>query len=143
MSEVRRPKVGLGVFVFKGDHFLIGLRKGAHDSGVWAPPGGHIEWFESFEETAKREVLEETGLRIKNFRFVTAINDIFVKDDKHYVTIVTATDWVSGEPQVIEPDKCLEWRWHKWGTPLPGKSGIPLANFIKTCIDPRPTLKAT
>jgi ADP-ribose pyrophosphatase YjhB (NUDIX family) len=31
----------------------------------WLPPGGHVENNESPEDTAHREVLEETGLKIK------------------------------------------------------------------------------
>ncbi|MHB1957298.1 MAG: NUDIX domain-containing protein, partial [Sulfobacillus sp.] len=32
------------------------------DNGFWGLPGGAMELGESFEETARREVLEETGL---------------------------------------------------------------------------------
>jgi 8-oxo-dGTP pyrophosphatase MutT (NUDIX family) len=33
--------------------------------GAWLPPGGHIEDFEMPEETAVREILEETGVRVE------------------------------------------------------------------------------
>jgi ADP-ribose pyrophosphatase YjhB (NUDIX family) len=33
--------------------------------GAWVPPGGHIEEFELPEETAVREILEETGVRVE------------------------------------------------------------------------------
>ena len=54
---------------------------------MWAPPGGHIEFGESFEECAAREVFEETGLIIKNPSFYDMTNDVFEKEHKHYVTI--------------------------------------------------------
>ena len=54
--EPKRPKIGVGVFVRKGDHLLMIHRKGSHGAGTWSCPGGHLEWNEDFEETARREV---------------------------------------------------------------------------------------
>ena len=56
-------------------------------SGTLALPGGHLEFGESFENCAVREVLEETGLTIQNVRFLTATNDVMEEEGKHYVTI--------------------------------------------------------
>ncbi len=52
-------------------------------------PGGHLEFGESFEHCAIREVLEETGLSInpESVQFLTATNDIMASERKHYVTI--------------------------------------------------------
>ncbi len=41
-------------------------------------------------------------------------NDIFMEDDKHYVTIIMRADYVAGEATVLEPEKCLEWQWFDW-----------------------------
>ena len=57
-----RPKVGIGVLIVKDGKILLGERIGAHGSGLFALPGGHLEFGETFEETARREVEEETGL---------------------------------------------------------------------------------
>ena len=107
-----RPQVGMGIFVWKDGKFLMGKRKGAHGADTWSLPGGHIEFGESWEDTAAREVMEETGLKINNVRFVAATNDIMPTDNKHYITIWMDADWASGEPINLEPDKCeaLEWR---------------------------------
>ena len=56
-------------------------------AGTWGLPGGHLEANESFEDCANREILEETGLQIRNLRFLTATNDIMESEGKHYVTI--------------------------------------------------------
>lgn len=54
--------VTAGVFVFdKEDRVLLHLRS---DNECWAHPGGFMELGESVEETARREVFEETGLRL-------------------------------------------------------------------------------
>ncbi len=60
----KNVRVGVGVFVFKGGEFLVLQRQGAHGAGTWSVPGGHLEAQESFEETARREVHEETGVEM-------------------------------------------------------------------------------
>lgn len=59
-----------------------------HGSDHWALPGGHLEYTESFEDCAVREVLEETGISIKSTPdFAYAVNSVFQESGKHYVTI--------------------------------------------------------
>lgn len=53
-----------------------------------ALPGGHLEWGETFETCAAREAQEETGLVMRDVRFLTAIDDIDVQKGKHFVVIV-------------------------------------------------------
>lgn len=96
----RHPRVGLAVFLVDDrGYILIGKRKGAHGSGTLALPGGHLEWNESFEECAARELLEETGVDIgaveeQGPKFLTALNCTGITsgqgtspDGLHYVTI--------------------------------------------------------
>ncbi len=52
----QRPRVGIGVMVMKDGKVLLGKRKGSHGAGEYAWPGGHMEYMESFEDVAKREV---------------------------------------------------------------------------------------
>ena len=112
-------RVGVAVFVWRNGTFLIGQRKGTHGFNTWCPPGGHLELGESWEECAKREVLEETGMRIKNVRFLTATNDIF-ESGKHYITIWTTADWDSIKPHITEPDKYIAQEWVTFqGLPSP------------------------
>ena len=72
-------------------------RLGAHGRGEFAVPGGHLEFGESWEDCAKREVLEETGLQLSNLRFETAVNSVF-GDDAHYVTI-----FMRGDAEEVRP----------------------------------------
>lgn len=105
-------RVGIGVFVWRDGKFLMGQRMVEHGEGTWSIPGGHLELYESWEECAAREVLEETGMKITNIRFLAATNDIFKSSGKHYVTIWVQSDWLANEPTITEPDKfiAMEWR---------------------------------
>ncbi|KAJ5527704.1 hypothetical protein N7513_011863 [Penicillium frequentans] len=80
------PQVGVGVLVFnKEGQVVLGRRKNSHGAGTWAFPGGHLEFGESFEDCAAREVLEETGLEVSDIHFLTTTNDVMVEDGKHYI----------------------------------------------------------
>lgn len=124
------PKVGVAVLLIKDKKILLGMRKGSHGKGTWAPPGGHLEFFEEIEDCAKREILEETGIKIKNLKFETITNDIFTEENKHYVTIILSCKEFEGEPKIIEPEKCEEWCWFKLDD-FPEKLFLPVQNINK------------
>jgi len=130
-----RPKVGVGVIVLKDGKILFGKRKNTHWNGSWGAIGGHLEFNESWEECAMRETLEETGLYIKNIKFVTATNDIFPVEHKHYITIFMTAEYESGELQIMEPEKFEEWSWLDWSN-LPSPLFMSLQNLIKLGFDP-------
>jgi 8-oxo-dGTP diphosphatase len=124
-----RPKVGVGVFVFRDRKFLMGRRRGSHGHGEWSLPGGHLEGGESFDDCCRREVEEETGLKIKNIHPFCFTNDIFAKENKHYVTLFFTSDYESGEVENREPEKCFEWGWFGSDS-LPKPLFLPLENLI-------------
>jgi len=104
------PRVGVGVMILREGKVLIGKRKGSHGTGEYAWPGGHLEYMESIEDCAKREVMEETGMQISNLRFLRIMN-IKQYAPKHYIDIAMVADWADGEPQVLEPEKIEGWEW--------------------------------
>ena len=104
------PKTGLAVMILKEEKVLLGKRKGSHGAGEYAFPGGKLEWWESFEECAKRETREEAGIEIENIRFLRLLNFKFY--DKHFVDVGVLADWKSGEPIVKEPEKSEGWDWY-------------------------------
>lgn len=132
----KKVRVGVGVLIFRGNCILLGERIGSHGPNTWASPGGHLEFGESIEECAKREVLEETGLIVNSITKLGFTNDIFTKEEKHYVTLFVLGICDEGEPLVTEPDKCKGWKWCKLNE-LPKPMFLPLVNYLKE----NPTLK--
>ena len=113
-QEKIRPRVGIGVMIQddKGA-VLLGLRQGAHGAGEWSFPGGHLEFGETIFETAKREVKEEVDLDIEELELISVADELrYIKtDNKHYLNIGIKAVYNGGEPKLMEPEKCLEWRW--------------------------------
>lgn len=76
-----------------------------HD-GYWGLPGGLMDLGESFEEVAKREVFEETGLTVHNLTLLNVFSgaDYYLKvangDELYAVTAVYYTKDVTGELQI-------------------------------------------
>ncbi len=105
----KRPLVGVAVIVIKDNKVLLGKRKNSHGSGTWQFPGGHLEFNESIKDCARRELFEETGIKIKNIRFGPYTNDVFQKEKKHYITLFVVADYDSGVLKLKEPEKCEKW----------------------------------
>ncbi len=54
----------MGVVLFKGREVLLVRRARGEKAGEWSIPGGHLEWGEALETAARRELAEETGIRL-------------------------------------------------------------------------------
>lgn len=127
-------RVGVGVIIRKDGKVLMGLRGGTHATGTWCCPGGHLEHGESWQDCAQREVAEECGLTISTPVFGWLTNDIF-DNGKHYITIAMIADYISGEPQVLEPDKMTRWQWADWNN-LPQPLMLPSINALAHGFNP-------
>jgi len=130
MKDTRKPRVGVGVIIVKDDKVLLGKRRGSHGAGYWAFPGGHLEFNESVEGCARREVAEETGIRLKNVRKLIYTNDRYHKEGMHYITCFVLAEYRSGVVRNLEPDRCEGWSWFAWGK-FPKPLFIPVQNLLK------------
>ena len=130
-----RPKVGVGVYIMnKKNELLLGKRVNSHGDGLWAPPGGHLEFGEQVADCARRETFEETGIELKVCKVVDFFcNNIFLDEGVHYITlhVIAKTD---DEPSLKEPDKCLEWQWFSLEK-LPKNLFPPSIEFLKIAMN--------
>ena len=124
-----KPKVGTAMIITRDDKVLLMKRKGPHGTGTWSTPGGHLDFGETLEDCAAREAKEEVGVDVFDIRFRAVTNDIFVADNKHYITI-----WLEGspvgEPSIVSEQEVEEIGWFAWDS-LPEPLFLPLENFVK------------
>ena len=80
-----------------------------------------------------REAKEETGLIISahDVWFEGVTNDFYPEIDKHYITLHLFCKKYQRMPKLMEPQKCVEWRWFDLDN-LPQNLMLPIRNFLKT-----------
>jgi 8-oxo-dGTP diphosphatase len=85
------PLVGVAAVVIRGEDILL-IRRGREPMlGAWSLPGGLLEVGETTADGVVREVLEETGVRVRPVEIVATLDRI-VRDDAgrvrfHYVLV--------------------------------------------------------
>ncbi|MCC2630492.1 MAG: MutT/nudix family protein 7,8-dihydro-8-oxoguanine triphosphatase [Candidatus Paceibacter sp.] len=120
MTEPIKKRVGAGfgvIILNKEGKVLLGRRHPDPDkadsafrsAGEWSLPGGKLEWGESFEDGAIREVKEETDLDIQNPNVISVHN--CKNEHAHFMTVGLVAESYNGEPKVMEPDEMTEWGW--------------------------------
>lgn len=129
-SERMRPLVGIGVIVIKEGRILLGERINAHGAGTWSPPGGHLEYGESPQECAVRELDEEAGLNAEEVIPGPWTNDFFDTENKHYVTLYMIVPHFKGVLSVREPERCLGWGWFEFDR-LPSPLFPTFSNLLR------------
>nr|5GP0_A Chain A, Nudix hydrolase 1 [Arabidopsis thaliana]5GP0_E Chain E, Nudix hydrolase 1 [Arabidopsis thaliana]5GP0_F Chain F, Nudix hydrolase 1 [Arabidopsis thaliana]5GP0_I Chain I, Nudix hydrolase 1 [Arabidopsis thaliana]5WWD_A Chain A, Nudix hydrolase 1 [Arabidopsis thaliana]5WWD_B Chain B, Nudix hydrolase 1 [Arabidopsis thaliana] len=133
------PRVAVVVFILNGNSILLGRRRSSIGNSTFALPGGHLEFGESFEECAAREVMEETGLKIEKMKLLTVTNNVFKEapTPSHYVSVSIRAVLVdpSQEPKNMEPEKCEGWDWYDWEN-LPKPLFWPLEKLFGSGFNP-------
>ena len=111
MERNNRPKVGVAVLVERDGKVLLHRRKGEHGKGTWSVAGGHVEYGETPEECAIREVWEEVGIRIRKVAFMGMTNDVFAETGRHYVTIWMHATAMEGDGYARAENEVEDVQW--------------------------------
>ncbi len=90
--EYPRPMVTVDVAIFsndgKGPHIVLIQRKNPPFEGQWALPGGFVDIEEGLKEAARRELEEETGLRVSRLEQFRAYGDPHRDPRGRVITVV-------------------------------------------------------
>jgi ADP-ribose pyrophosphatase YjhB (NUDIX family) len=96
-----RPIVGIGVAVLRPGEVLLVRRGQPPNLDAWSLPGGGQELGETAEAAARRELLEETGLRVGPLHLAAHVDSIHRDPDGrvryHYTILDFAAGWDGGE----------------------------------------------
>jgi phosphoglycolate phosphatase-like HAD superfamily hydrolase/ADP-ribose pyrophosphatase YjhB (NUDIX family) len=105
--------VGGLIFNAKGEALMIRTHKW---SNLWGIPGGKIKYGETSETALRREILEETGLKISGIQFVLVQDCIHSKEfyrDAHFVLLNYTCRCPGKNPRVKLNEEGREFRWVK------------------------------
>jgi 8-oxo-dGTP diphosphatase len=103
--------VGVGTVVFNAQGEIVLIKRGKDPHyGRWMIPGGSLEWGETLEQAAVREVREETGLDIEIETFVDFFQAISPEaPGYHFLIMDYAARAIAGS--IAAGSDALEARW--------------------------------
>ena len=108
-----RPYVGVGVIVFRDHEVLLIQRNKEPNKGQWSIPGGRQMLGETAAEAARRELLEETGVKVDRLLLVDVVDAIIPdaegKIKYHYTLVDYMGQWQSGESRPGDDAKEVRW----------------------------------
>lgn len=106
--------VGVGAMVFndRGQVFLSQRGpKAKNERGTWEFPGGGVNFGETLADAIRREFLEEYGMVIEVEALLGVDDHILPDEGQHWVSPTFIARHVSGEPRIMEPEKCAAIGW--------------------------------
>lgn len=104
----QNPVPAVAVILLQNAQVLLVKRKFEPRAGEWSLPAGFIEWGEGPEETARRELKEETGLDVA-VRGIYGVYRGQERPDHEILLVVYRGEMMGGK---LQPgDDALEARW--------------------------------
>jgi len=112
-TESGFPIATVGALIFNANDEVLMIQ--THKwSNKWGIPGGKIKWSESSEAALRREILEETALKVKDIEFVLVQDCIHSKEfykDAHFVLLNYICRAVVKNPAVTLNDEGFQFKW--------------------------------
>lgn len=115
-AEDKTHLILVNAVVFKGNKVLVSQRsfKEPHEPGKWTVPGGKVERtagdvFNVIEKTLAKEVIEETGVKIRKSVTLVSNNTFIRSTGQHVVALVFKCEHESGEAKPLEDTIACKW----------------------------------
>lgn len=107
----RKPKLVVGVLVRNKNKYLLVKEVLEGGKTWWIVPGGKVEFGETIEEAAKREILEETGIIAKELKFLCFKEALFPQYNYHTVIFFYLVQTNNSKLAKDVEGKVIEARW--------------------------------
>jgi 8-oxo-dGTP diphosphatase len=109
-KSLKYPRLTVDTFIRDRRGRIVLVQRGRPPyKGRWGLPGGFCEWRETVEDCARRETLEETGLRVR----LGDLLGVYSRPDRdprgHNVTVLFAATPVGG--RLVGGDDAADARW--------------------------------
>lgn len=107
----KTPRISVDLILTNKNKILLGkvsdkwTENGKYE---WGLPGREISFRDNFEKSVRKNLKEELGMELKNFK-VICINNNFGFGN-HYIVIGILVE-TEGEPKIIKPEDWKEWKW--------------------------------
>jgi mutator protein MutT len=106
--------VGVGALIIDDQGRLFLSRRGAkakNERGLWEFPGGSVEFGEKLADALRREMREEYDIEIQIGELLDVVDHILPEEGQHWVSPTFICTITSGEPHILESEKCGEIGW--------------------------------
>ncbi|XNQ12949.1 8-oxo-dGTP diphosphatase [Lysinibacillus sp. 3P01SB] len=113
------------VCMIRHDDQVLLLNRTHDDFSGYIPPGGKVDFPESFTASAIREVKEETGLDVKNLKLKIVYEYVNPTKNDRYIIFNYITDEFSGE--LLEETKEGKPEWY----PISELDSLPMQPSIR------------
>lgn len=106
--------IGVGAMVFDSEGRVFLAQRGpraGNERGTWEFPGGKVSFGERLADAVTREFAEEYGMAIEVTELLGVNDHILTEEQEHWVSPTYLAHHVSGEPRILEPEKCTAIGW--------------------------------
>ena len=111
MTTASVPLIAVGAVIFKQNKVLLVKRKNPPAQGMWAIPGGKVQWGETLKQALRREIKEELNIDIEPGRLIKVIEFVPKQENArfHYIILDYLATITGGEPKAGDDALAVKW----------------------------------